>query len=122
MKEQIVIDHIEDWLKYKDRYYVNIHGSTYATNGTPDILTSDAQGQFMGIEAKAPKQVPRVNQWQRAIEMLLSNNRYIVAQDDFDLDLVDQMKVPRIEIESDIERLFEYSDMKIEQTSEIVLK
>lgn len=121
MKEQVVIDHVEEWLQYRNRYYVNFHGTAYTANGTPDILTSDAAGVFLGIEAKAPKQTPRVNQWQRAIEMLLSNNRYIVAQDDFDLDLVDQMKVPKIEIEPDFERLFEYSDYKIDKTSEIVL-
>jgi len=100
MKEEVVVDHIERSLKYKNRYYVNVHGSIYSQNGTPDIITSDKNGQFMCIEVKAPKQQPKINQWRHVILNLKSNNnsRAIIAYEDFDIDKVDNEDIPKVKI------------------------
>lgn len=77
----------------------------------------------MGIEAKAPGRTVYENQWRRGIDLLRSNGRFIVATDDFDLDLVDSGKVKPLYIKdySDIEKL-DLTKKKITDTLEIVLK
>lgn len=123
MKEEVIVNHVENWLKYKERFFVNVHGSAYSKNGTPDFLTLDKNGQLLAIEAKAPGKAPVVNQWRKAIEILKSGGRYIVAQDDFDLQLVDDFKVDVLKIGQNIgESEFDAKFLKINKTKEIVLK
>lgn len=126
MRENKVVNHVEQWLKYKNRYFINIYGSQFTKGGTPDIITHDIDGVFLAIEVKAPKQPLVLNQWERAKEILLSGGRYVVAQDDFDLDLVDSHKVSTInitkdEIENDEFSLNQYKT-KIPCTKELIIK
>lgn len=126
MRENKVVNHVEQWLKYKNRYFINIYGSQFTKGGTPDIITHDVDGVFLAIEVKAPKQPLVLNQWERAKEILLSGGRYVVAQDDFDLDLVDSHKVSTInitkdEIENDEFSLNQYKT-KIPCTKELIIK
>ena len=125
MKEQVVVNHIIKSLKYKNRYFVNVHGSIYSQNGTPDIITSDKNGQFLAIEVKAPKQQPKTNQWRHSIMVLLSNNhsRTIIAYEDFDIDKVDNKEIPTMVIGRDIgESEYDMLDKKINKTTELIFK
>lgn len=125
MKENVVVNFIEKSLLYKNRYYLNVHGSDYSLNGTPDIITSDKNGIFLGIEVKAPKEQPRVSQWRRAIEILNSNNnaRIIIAYDDFDIDKVDNKELPIMKIDNIIGKTeYDLLNVKLSQTTEIKLK
>ena len=96
----------------------------FSKNGSPDFITMDTTGRYLGIEAKAPKKTPYTNQWRRAIEILLSGGRYIVAQEDFDLNKVDSGTLSStVKIGSEIgydEFLAE--DLKINCTTEVLLK
>lgn len=123
MKEQVVVDYIEDYLSYLGRYYVNIHGSEFSKNGTPDIITHDKNNKFLAIEAKAPKQSPKLSQWQHAIMILNSGGRYVVAQDDIDIEKMDNELLPIIEIGSKLgESEFEANQLKLKQSYEIKLR
>lgn len=125
MKENVVVDFIEKSLLYKNRYYLNVHGSDYSLNGTPDIITSDKDGLFLGIEVKAPKEQPRTTQWRRAIEILNSRNnaRIIIAYEDFDIDKVDNKELPILKIDNIIgETEYELLNTKLYQTTELKLK
>lgn len=123
MKEQSVVNYIESQLIVDGRYYVNVHGSMFSENGTPDFLTHDKNNIFTGIEAKAPNKAPVVNQWRKGIKILKSGGRFVVAQDDFDLQKLDEKSLPKVEIGSEIgESEFEAKKIKIKQTCEIVLK
>lgn len=124
MKEEVVVRLIEKQLASKSRLYNNLHGTMFSKNGSPDFITMDSTGRYLGIEAKAPKKTPYTNQWRRAIEILLSGGRYIVAQEDFDLNKVDSGTLSStVEIGSEIgydEFLAE--DFKINCTTEVLLK
>ena len=124
MKEEVVVRLIEKQLAAKSRLYNNLHGTMFSKNGSPDFITMDATGRYLGIEAKAPKKTPYTNQWRRAIEILLSGGRYIVAQEDFNLNKVDSGTLSStVEIGSEIgydEFLAE--DLKIVCTTEVLLK
>lgn len=124
MKEEVVVRLIEKQLASKSRLYNNLHGTMFSKNGSPDFITMDTTGRYLGIEAKAPKKTPYTNQWRRAIEILLSGGRYIVAQEDFDLNKVDSGTLSStVEIGSEIgydEFLAE--DLKIVRTTEVLLK
>lgn len=123
LKEQSVVNLIEAQLLSQQRYYINVHGSTFSANGTPDFITHDKNGVFIGIEAKAPKKSPVVNQWRKGIKILNSGGRFVVAQDDFDLQKLDEKTLPKVEIGGEIgESEFEAKKLKIKQTCEVVLK
>lgn len=123
MKEQDVVNYIELLLKKNGRYFVNVHGSSFGKNGTPDFITHDKNGIFVGLEAKAPKKKPYTNQWARGIEILKSGGRFIIAQDDFDLEAMDDQKIKSLHI-SGIkgESEFEAAKLPIVGTTEIFLK
>lgn len=123
MKEQVVVNHIEAQLKAKLRYYINVHGSTYSQNGTPDFITQDKSGTLVGIEAKAPKKAPVINQWRHAIKILKSGGRFIVGQEDFDINKMDNKTLPKVEIGGIIgESEFDARALKITKSSEVILK
>ena len=123
MKEEVVVNEIERQLNAKVRLYNNLHGTMFSKNGSPDFITMDRSGIYLGIEAKAPKKSPAINQWRKAIEILLSGGRYVVAQEDFDLDLIDCRLVKTVEIGREIGYSeFEAEDLKIVGTTEVVLK
>lgn len=125
MKEEVIVKFIEKSLLFKNRFYINVHGSDYSLNGTPDIITSDKNGTFLAIEVKAPKEQPRTTQWRRAIEILNSknNSRIIIAYDDFDIDKVDNHQLPIMKINNIIgESEFELLNSKLSQTTELKLK
>ena len=124
MKEEVVVRLIEKQLASKSRLYNNLHGTMFSKNGSPDFITMDTTGRYLGIEAKAPKKTPYTNQWRRAIEILLSGGRYIVAQEDFDLNKVDSGTLSStVEIGSEIGYdEFLTDDLKIVCTTEVLLK
>lgn len=124
MKEQAIIDHISLSLHFKERYFVNVHGSSYSSNGTPDIITSDKDGHFLAIEAKAPGSQPRANQWLHAIRILKSknNSRSIIAYEDFDIDDVDNYQLPILYVGDEIgQSEFDAMLNKLKVTTEIKL-
>ena len=109
MKEEVVVNSIERQLAAKNRYFNNLHGTMFSKN--------------TGIEAKAPKKSPYTNQWRRAIEILLSGGRYIIAQDDFDLNDADEFKIKTIEIGGEIGYdEFIAEEWKIIGSTEVILR
>lgn len=123
MKEEVVVNEIERQLNAKVRLYNNLHGTMFSKNGSPDFITMDRSGIYLGIEAKAPKKSPAINQWRKAIEILLSGGRYVVAQEDFDLELIDRRLVKTVEVGREIGYSeFEAEDIKIIGTTEVVLE
>lgn len=121
--EDRVIANIEKQLASVGRYYINVHGSSYSKNGTPDIITSDKDNIFCGIEAKAPGKKPFENQWRHGIRILKSGGRFIIAQHDFNIQNLDNHCFPIIEIGAVIgESEFEMNTIKIKNTVEVILK
>jgi hypothetical protein len=122
MKEEVVVRLIESELNRSNRAFNNLHGTMFSKNGSPDFLTMDKSGRFVGIEAKAPGKSPFVNQYRRAIEILLSKGRYIIAQDDFSLEDLDNEKIEKLKIGSEIgSSEFEAAQYKIKKTTEIII-
>ena len=123
MKEEVVVNENESQLNAKVRLYNNLHGTMFSKNGSPDFITMDRSGIYLGIEAKAPKKSPAINQWRKAIEILLSGGRYVVAQEDFDLDLIDRRVLKTVTVGREIGYSeFEAEDIKIVGTTEVVLE
>lgn len=85
MKESTVVRDISRQLRHAKRFFVNNHGTIMSQSGVPDFITMDETTRFLAIEAKAPGQKPRVNQMRRALEILKSGGRYVVAYAGFDL-------------------------------------
>lgn len=80
-----VVAEIENTLKSIGRFYQNNHGSMLSSNaGLPDFTTLDDDGVFTGLEAKAPYAQPTVNQIRRALEIIQSGGRYMIAYPGFD--------------------------------------
>lgn len=108
-----------------NRYYVNVHGSLFSQDGTPDILTHDKDGVFTGIEAKRLGSLPAVNQWGKGLEIIRSGGRFIVGYEDFSFDTVDNHQLPIFTVKaSDGFEQYELADMKIKafnQTTEVKL-
>lgn len=122
MKEEVVVRMIEKQLNQSDRLFNNLHGTMFSKNGSPDFITIDKSGRYVGIEAKSPNKSPYVNQYRRAIEILRSKGRYVIAQDDFDLHLLDEDKLKKIKIGSEIGiSEFEAAELKINGTTEIII-
>lgn len=123
MKEQTVVNIIESQLRSNNRFYLNVHGSLFSANGTPDFITHDAKGIFVGLEAKAPNKKPVVNQWRRGIEILNSGGRFIVGQDDFSLEKMDNSSFPKQILGRTIgESEFDAMELKIRCTTEFILQ
>lgn len=120
MVEKEVVNKIENQLLLNGRYYVNAHGSIFSSNGTPDFLTHDNSGLFIGIEAKVDGKSPVINQWRKAIKMLNSGLRYIIAQSDFDLNKVDNQSLPTIKIGKNPGDEFDMERVKINCTTEVI--
>lgn len=122
MKEEVVVRIIESQLNQANRSFNNLHGTMFSKNGSPDFVTLDANGRFVGIEAKARGRSPYVNQYRRAIEILLSKGRYVVAQEDFSLKALDEDSIKKTKIGSEIGiSEFEATEKKINGTTEIVI-
>lgn len=122
MTEEIVVREIERQLNKERRFFINVHGSTFSKNGTPDFITHSSTGQLVGIEAKVDGKSPVINQWRRCIEMLNSGARYIVAQSDFSVQSMDLNNIPKMSIKGEISEEFDLADVKLKQTTEIVLR
>ena len=122
MREIEVVKKVESQLKAKARYYNNNHGSVFSKNGTPDFITNDKDGYYLAIEVKAPKKTPYANQYRRALEILISGGRFVVAQDDFSLNKTDNHDLPIVEIkEIEIGKTeFELLDLTLNCTTEFI--
>lgn len=80
----------------------NIHGTGMGSgDGTPDLFVPDPNGQFMGVELKAPQGKPYPNQLRRGLEIIQSQGRYIVAYADFKASNLTNGAIPKIEYESE---------------------
>lgn len=118
MAENQVVASIERQLMIKRRDYDNIHGTVFGKNGTPDFITSDSTGRYLGIEAKQRNGHVYPNQFRKALKILKSKGRVVVAYEDFDLDKVDTNTLPKHTIEDE----FDTSLNKIRSSYELVLK
>lgn len=85
--EQLVVNDIVYELNRHGKWFVNNHGTVMGGGGTPDIITLDHDGTLLAIEAKSPGAKPKINQLRRAVEILASGGRYVVAYG-FDYDIV----------------------------------
>lgn len=103
-------------LKKAERKSFNIKGDGFGTdNGTPDILTMDSEGKFVGLEVKSSKGHVYPTQLRRCREILESGGRYIIGYQDFSLENMDNHELPIFEYEDE--------DMKLPKHSlEIVFK
>lgn len=116
MAEASVVKKVSKQLDAKKRNFYNIKGTHFGGKlGKPDIITSDKNGIWTGIETKAKEGKAFPNQIRRGYEIIKYNNgRYIVAHGDFDLDAMDNDDLPRI--------LYTGEDMKFPKyTCEMVL-
>lgn len=98
---QLTVSQVENELKLHQAHYYNYHGSTFTTNGAPDILAC-ANGQFYGIECKISYTQPYINQLRQAIYITRAGGRYIVAKEDFTYDSLFDDSIPIIEIANEI--------------------
>lgn len=82
-KENAAVTDVERALTVAGRFHINSFGSLMSKGGAPDFITCDNTGKLVGIEVKRPGETPKVNQFRRACEMLLSGARYMVAYEGF---------------------------------------
>src|SRR5699024_2498141 len=120
--EQDVVDNIVYFLEYNNRYFVNVHGSSFSRHGTPDIIILDKDNRFLAIEAKVAKRQPKADQLNNAPDILRSGGRWIVAYEDFDLDKIDNHTVKTLEVEDtdDLNKI-ELQKYKFYGTTEMIL-
>lgn len=97
---QYTVSIVEKELHTNSCHFYNYHGSTFSTNGAPDIIACD-KGQFLGIECKLENTQPYINQLRQAIYIIRSGGRYIVAKEDFNYHKLYQ-QIPIVEIENEI--------------------
>lgn len=88
-KENAAVGDVERALTAAGRFHINSFGSLMSKGGAPDFITCDNTGRLVGIEVKRPGETPKVNQFRRACEMLLSDARYMVAYEGFTIDDLD---------------------------------
>lgn len=88
-KENAAVAGVERALTAAGRFHINSFGSLMSKGGAPDFITCDDTGRLVGIEVKRPGETPKVNQFRRACEMLLSGARYMVAYEGFTIDELD---------------------------------
>ena len=88
-KENAAVAGVERALTAAGRFHINSFGSLMSKGGAPDFITCDNTGRLVGIEVKRPSEAPKVNQFRRACEMLLSGARYMVAYEGFTIDELD---------------------------------
>ncbi|HDF3152060.1 MULTISPECIES: hypothetical protein [Staphylococcus] len=96
-KENKTTSNIQRILKKNNRFFVNIHGSSYGSkNGMFDIVMLDKKGLFVGIEAKSSTGKPYPNQLRRCREILEEGGRAIIAYPDkFSLHEIDNHELPK---------------------------
>lgn len=123
MIEKHVVKDITNQLEQAGRYYINVHGSNFSKNGTPDLITFDSKKIFVGIEVKMPNKQPVVNQWRQGIKILKAGGRFVVGYDDFDINKLDNHTLPIVKVGGEIgESEFEAMTIKLTGTSEIKLR
>ena len=88
-KENVAVADVERALAAAGRFHINSFGSLMSKGGAPDFITCDRTGRLVGIEVKRPGETPKVNQFRRACEMLISGARYIVAYEGFTIKDID---------------------------------
>lgn len=88
-KENAAVGDVERALTAAGRFHINSFGSLMSKGGAPDFITCDNTGRLVGIEVKRPGETPKVNQFRRACEMLLSDARYVVAYEGFTIGDID---------------------------------
>lgn len=88
-KENAAVADVERALTAAGRFHINSFGSLMTKGGAPDFITCDNTGRLVGVEVKRPGETPKVNQFRRACEMLLSGARYMVAYEGFTIDDLD---------------------------------
>ena len=122
-KEEIAVNIIEaDFIRNR-RYFINVHGSSFSKNGTPDFIAQDKDGRILGIEVKRIGKMPEVNQWGHGLDIVKSGGRFIVAYEDFDLKQVDDYKLPVFEVHPSDDGLEQYDLFGLKpfnQTTEII--
>lgn len=94
LRESTVIDEVEHELKRNGVWFVNHHGTVMGRSGVPDILTLDHNGTLLAIEAKSPGEKPKINQFRRAVEILNSDGRYMIAYPNFNYSVVGARRTP----------------------------
>lgn len=116
MAESSVVEKVSKQLDAKARTFFNIKGTHFGGKlGKPDIITSDKNGIWTGVETKAKTGKVYPNQIRRGRELIENNGgRYVIAYGDFDLDAMDNRSIPRV--------LYTGEDMKFPKvTCEMVL-
>ena len=101
MNESSVVSFISKQLLVKRRYHINVHGSLFSKNGTPDIMTMDADGVMLGIEVKRPGNNVSPRQCSSALDIIDSGGRFIIGYPDFSLDDVDAHKCRTLAIDKE---------------------
>lgn len=97
MNEKQVVNCISKIFTKNNRQYFNIKGDAFGNKaGTPDFLTMDINGRFVGLEIKAPSGKPYPNQLRRGREILESGGRYVVAYPDFSIEDLDNETIPKV--------------------------
>lgn len=96
MKEKNIIQYIEKTFKYYNRFYINFHGTNFGKVGVSDFITLDKDSVFTAIEVKTENTMPYANQYRRALEILSSGGRFIVAKQDFSIQNLDNHTIPKI--------------------------
>ena len=122
--EQKTVEMVERSLTAGGRYYLNVFGDVHADNGSPDIVTMDSDGRFVGIECKSLGKEPVFTQYQHAVRILNSNGnaRYVVAYEDFSLEALDGHSLPTAAIGCDeVDGAFAMSLEDKTRTVELVL-
>lgn len=91
--EKKVVELIEWEVRHAGGYLINVHGSNFSSNGTPDIIAY-VNGHFLGIEAKKRHNKPSIAQYGHGLDIISSGGRFIIAYEDFDLQKILDGSVP----------------------------
>lgn len=121
-REGRVVSAVERQLDARGRYFVNNYGDGHSLNGTPDIISADADGVLLAIECKASSNEPTFSQYEHGQRLLKSGCRFIVAYEDFDIDAIDSHNLKTTPLPKELEDLVCFEPIDKKYTKEYFLE
>lgn len=121
-REGRVVSAVECQLNARGRYFINNYSEGHSKGGVPDIVSVDANGMFLAIECKASSNEPTFTQYEHGLRLLKSGCRFIVAYEDFDIDLIDSNELKKTPLPNEREDLVCFEPVDKKHTKEYFLE
>lgn len=120
VRESAVVAWVESELRRVGAYFVNVHGSTFSSSGTADILAC-LDGNFVACEVKRSGNKPSIAQLGHGLEVLAAGGRFVVAYEDFEVDKLLAGSLPCLSV-GELDKFSAYDTLDfLNRTTELVL-